>query len=84
MKASTFAPLAVVGALALCCLGPVLASVFVAIGVSAWFVPAGFMWAPALLLLAAAAVYVMRRRSRAADCCASEATEMRPQEGIQQ
>lgn len=84
MKADTFAPLAVVGALALCCLGPVLASVFVALGVSAWFAQAGFVWAPALLLIAAAVVYAMRRRPRAADCCAAEGTEIKPEVGIQQ
>lgn len=83
MKDSTFAPLAVVGALALCCLGPVLASVF-ALGFSAWFVQAGFVWVPILLLIAAAAVYFMRRRSRAADCCANEPTGMRRQESVPQ
>ena len=84
MKASTFAPLAVVGALALCCLGPLLAPAVVALGLSAWFAPAGFVWVPVLLLIAASIAYFVRRRSRQADCCAVEPTEMRAQESSPQ
>ena len=80
MKASTLAPLAVVGALALCCLGPLLVPAFVALGLTTWFVQAGFVWVPVLLLIAAAIAYVVRRRSRQTDCCAVEPTEMRVQE----
>lgn len=84
MKDSRLTPVAVLGALALCCLGPVLASLFVAFEVSVWFAQAGFVWGPILVASAAATGHFMRRRTFEADCCTNASAGLRSQECIQQ
>ena len=68
MKTSDCAPMAVVDALALCCLAPILGPLLLAVSMPALIGEAGFVLVPSLLLVVCAVLYAWRRRRTRNDC----------------
>lgn len=68
MKTGDRAPMALVSALALCCLAPIRGPLLLALSVPASIAQGGFVLAPTLLLLVGAVLYAWQRRRGKNDC----------------